>query len=462
MTKFTLKKLPETVMRKYDIRGVFGKDLTEEVAYSFARRFGGFLQNKKAKSVAVGYDARLSSPKLRSSLIKGLREQGINVVDIGLCPTPVLSFAHIELQTDAGIMITGSHNPPDHNGFKTTFKREPFFDQDIKSLNKLQPKRVSFSEEGTLKEKSVNSLYAKRVCRGVEKIPPYRIIWDCGHGAAGAILPQVLKLLPGEHTVLYGQVDGTFPAHHPDPTVKENLEDLQRVVLEKKADVGFAFDGDADRLGVVDNNGNIIWVDILLILLGQDILKRHPGATIIGDIKSSDILFNKIKEYGGCPYVAPTGHSIIKKCLKELSALLAGEVSGHIFFIEDYYGFDDGIYSAIRTLGAMSALPGSLNDWYNSLPATYTTPEIRVEYSKDKISLIEDIYKKLKDEETLEIKTLDGLKVSFKDKGWWLLRASNTQDVLVVRCEGRSKKDLQEVVYHLNMMLQSHDISLKF
>lgn len=456
--KYTLKKIPEVIMRRYDIRGIFGKDLTEDIAYSFARRFGTFLQEKCAKSVVVGYDGRISSPKLFIPLIEGLREQSIDVIDIGLCPTPVLSFSHIDLETDAGIMITGSHNPPDHNGFKITFQKKPFFDQSIKDLNQLSPKGISSDKRGKLLKKNMGLTYARRVCKGAGELPAYKVVWDCGHGAAGAVLPQVLDFLPGEHTVLYESVDGTFPAHHPDPTVKENLRDLQEAVIKKGADVGFAFDGDADRLGVVDNKGNAIWADRLLILLAQDILKRKPGATIIGDIKSSDLLFSAIKEAGGIPYMAPTGHSVIKKCLSDLSASLAGEMSGHIFFVEDYYGFDDGIYAAIRTLKAMMKLPGSLNDWFQSLPTVYATPEIHLNYSKNKQALLKDIHSKLKTQQGIEVNTQDGLKVGIPDKGWWLLRGSNTQDVLVVRCEGKNKIALRDVVMHLNVFLTLYQL----
>lgn len=456
----TMDCLPNEVLRKYDIRGKVGKNITPKMAYDLGRRFGQVLIDSGGKTCLIGYDGRLSSPGLQERLIQGLNYQGVDVINIGLCPTPMVSFAHIDMKTDAAIMVTGSHNPPNHNGFKITLKKEPFFDGAIQNLNKIVPEKTK--KQGSYTTVDVLSEYVDRLLLRKERIKPFKVVWDAGHGAAGAVLPSLVKCLPGEHIMLYERVDGTFPAHHPDPTVVENMQDLVNTVLDSGADVGFAFDGDADRLGVVDDRGRIFWADMYMILLAQDILLKQPGAPVIADIKASNILFDYINALGGVAVISPTGHSIIKQKLKERQAPLAGEMSGHIFIADEYYGYDDGLYAAVRFLEAMSSLPGPLSSWFDGLPVSYATPELRFDCPVNKDQLLDDLKAKVcsLSDEYVEILDIDGLRVNVKGKGWWLLRASNTQDILVARCEGTSEKNLETMVNQLNELLRPYSMSL--
>lgn len=480
----TIPSLDPRILRKYDVRGVCPSNINPDVAYHLGRRFGAFLIQQHPSggpnpSVVVGYDGRLTSPALAEQVMEGLRAAGCDVLPIGLCPTPLVSFAHATLATDAGIMVTGSHNPPDHNGFKITLNQKPFFDQALHDLNAVEP--AAAPVPGTVLSPpkandaaaapSVLESYIRRLCQDIETPPKSpKVVWDIGHGAAGAVMPSLVPRLPGEHVLLYETVDGTFPAHHPDPTVADNMQDLQRAVLEHGADVGFAFDGDADRLGVVDDKGRILWADMYLILLAQDILSRQPGATIIADVKASQTLFDQVKKLGGRPLMAPTGHSIIKQKLREHRALLAGEMSGHIFFADTYYGFDDAIYAAVRILRALAHLPGhvtSLSAWFDTLPATYTSPEYRLPYTGNKEALLEELLSHLQAKIALapenppfSVSTLDGLRVTYPGLGWWLLRASNTQDLIVLRTEGTSADNHHAVTQDLQDILEPYGIKL--
>ena len=346
-------KFDPTSLREYDIRGIVGKTLTRDDAFAIGRCFGSIVARTGGKSTAIGYDGRLSSPDMSQALSAGLRASGIDVVEIGLGPTPMLYYAAVTLKTDGGIMVTGSHNPADYNGFKMTLGGKPFFGADIQRIGKMaQDGDVVAEGAGSVRKVDVAADYLKRLLTDWDGgTRALNVVWDNGNGSAGDVLAELVKGLPGNHTVLNGKIDGTFPAHHPDPTVPANLEELIREVRTRKADIGIAFDGDADRIGLADDTGHIMFGDQLMVLLARDVLKAHPGATIIADVKASQVLFDEIARAGGKPLMWKTGHSLIKSKMAETGCPLAGEMSGHIFFADKWYGFDDALYAAVRTLG---------------------------------------------------------------------------------------------------------------
>jgi phosphomannomutase len=438
-------------LREYDIRGVVGETLGEADAYAVGRSFGTLLRRAGGTRVAVGRDGRLSSPALAAELVRGLTESGVDVVRIGIGPTPMLYFAEAELEVDGGIMVTGSHNPGHYNGFKMVLQHGAFFGTDIQGLGRMAGEGDWEEGEGTVGDADVIDLYVDRLLQNFDG-GAFRIGWDAGNGAGGEVLERLTARLPGEHHLLYTEIDGNFPNHHPDPTDEANLADLKALVAEKDLDFGIAFDGDADRIGAVDGEGRTIWGDQLLAILAEPVLKDVPGATIIADVKASQALYDRIAELGGTPLMWKTGHSLIKSKMKETGAPLAGEMSGHIFFAHDYYGFDDAIYSAVRLIRAVTALGGSLTALRSAMPEMINTPEMRFQVDESrKFAVIEEVLERLGGEGA-DVDRTDGARVNTAD-GWWLLRASNTQDVLVARAEAKDEAGLERLLAQIDAQL---------
>ncbi|MFA4994500.1 MAG: phosphomannomutase/phosphoglucomutase [Bdellovibrionales bacterium] len=435
-----------TIIREYDIRGTVGKNLNETDANVLGKAFGTMVARAGGKRIVVGYDGRTHSPMFEKALIEGLVSTGAVIERVGLGPTPMLYFAAAHGKADAGIMVTGSHNPPDQNGFKMLIAKHltgggPIYGAAIKKLADMVAQEDFVSGKGSVSTSSVSDAYITRVLQDYQGKTPLNIVWDCGNGASGDIINRLTKKLPGTHTILFGTIDGTFPNHHPDPTVPKNLIDLQKAVREKGADLGVAFDGDADRIGAVDGQGRILAGDQLLAIYAHDVLKTHPGATIIADVKASQVLFDKVAELGGKPLMGKTGHSLIKAKMAETNSPLAGEMSGHIFFADKYYGYDDAIYSAVRLVSLISASGKSLATWRDGLPQTVNTPELRFPVDEArKFAVVEEVKARLQ-KAGAKINDTDGVRVLTAD-GWWLLRASNTQAVLVARAESQSDAGL--------------------
>jgi phosphomannomutase len=442
-----------TSLREYDIRGIVGETLSEADAYAVGRTFGTLVRHAGGTRVGVGRDGRVSSPALEAELVRGLTTSGVDVVRIGLGPTPMLYWSEAELEVDAGIQITGSHNPGNYNGFKMVLLNKPFFGQDIQKLGRMAAEGDWEEGQGTVTNADVMNMYVDRLLQDFDG-GAFRIGWDAGNGAAGPILERLVKRLPGEHHLLYTEVDGTFPNHHPDPTVESNLADLKRLVAEKQLDFGVAFDGDADRIGAIDGEGRVIWGDQLLSILAEPVLQAHPGGTIIADVKASQALFDRIAELGGEPVMWKTGHSLIKSKMKETGAPLAGEMSGHIFFAHQWYGFDDAIYAAIRLIRAVTQLGGSLTALRSAMPEMINTPEMRFQVDESrKFPVVEEVLGRLEANGAAVDRT-DGARVNTPD-GWWLLRASNTQDVLVARAEAKTSDGLDRLVAQIDEQLSA-------
>jgi phosphomannomutase len=435
----------ESSLREYDIRGIVGETLNEADAFAIGRTFGSIIADKGGKRVAVGRDGRLSSPMLEESLIAGLVASGMDVVSIGCGPTPMLYFAAFTEETDGGIMVTGSHNPANYNGFKMLIGKKPFFGKDIINLGKRAAAGEVVPEAaGNVTRKDVSEAYVARLLQDWDGEKKLNIVWDNGNGAAGDVLGKLLEKLPGKHTVLNAKIDGNFPAHHPDPTVPKNLEQLIAAVKKQGADIGVAFDGDADRIGIVDNAGHILFGDQFLILMARDVLKEHPKATIIADVKASQVLFDEIAKAGGKPLMWKTGHSLIKSKMAETGAPLAGEMSGHIFYNDKWFGFDDALYAAVRLLGVVARGSESVAQFRESLPSVVNTPELRFDCAESrKFAVVREVAERLKAAGD-KVSDTDGVRVTTED-GWWLLRASNTQAVLVARAESGSEAGLSKL-----------------
>lgn len=440
-----------TSLREYDIRGVIGKTLGPADAYAVGRSFGTLLRRAGGKRVAVGRDGRASSPELQTELLRGLTESGVDAVRVGLGPTPMLYYAEAELAVDGGIMITGSHNPADYNGFKMVFFGRAFFGADIKGLGAMAAAGDWETGDGHVTDEAVIDNYVERLMKNFDG-GAYRIGWDAGNGAAGPALEKLLAKLPGEHHAIYTNVDSRFPNHHPDPTEEANLADLKALVAEKGLDFGIAFDGDGDRIGAVDGEGRVVWGDQLLAILAEPVLKAIPGATIIADVKASQTLYDRIATLGGQPLMWKTGHSLIKSKMKETGAPLAGEMSGHIFFAHDYYGFDDALYSAVRLIRAVNQLGGSLTALRSAMPDVVNTPELRFQVDESrKFAVVDEVLDRLA-ADGAEVNRTDGARVNTPD-GWWLLRASNTQDVLVARAEAKDQAGLDRLIAQIDDQL---------
>jgi phosphomannomutase len=440
-----------TSLREYDIRGIVGETLGEEDAFAVGRSFATLVRRGGGTRVAVGRDGRESSERLEAALIRGLNASGVDAVRVGLGPTPMLYYAEAELDVDGGIMITGSHNPAHYNGFKMVLFGRAFFGDDIKKLGAMAEEGDWFEGRGGVSDADVIDAYVERLMQKFDG-RPFRIGWDAGNGAAGPVVEKLTRLLPGEHHLLYTDVDGRFPNHHPDPTDEKNLADLKRLVAEKGLDFGVAFDGDGDRIGAIDGLGRVIWGDQLLAILAEPVLKERPGETIIADVKASQALYDRIAELGGNPLMWKTGHSLIKSKMKETGAPLAGEMSGHIFFAHEYYGFDDALYAAVRLIRAVSQLGGSLTELRSAMPAMVNTPEMRFQVDESrKFPVVEEVLERLS-KNGANVDRTDGARVNTED-GWWLLRASNTQDVLVARAEAKDKAGLDRLVAQIDEQL---------
>jgi phosphomannomutase len=446
-----------TILREYDIRGRIRNTLGPDDARAIGRAFAAMLREKGGRSVAVGYDGRLSSPQLEAALIEGLAGSGVDVVRVGLGPTPMLYFAASTLGVDGGIMITGSHNPPDYNGFKMMIGRKSVFGAEIQKLGRIAAAGAFPSGQGEVTEKRVLDGYVARLLQDYDGERPLHVAWDAGNGATGAALEKLVAKLPGRHEVINSKIDGTFPAHHPDPTEAKNLRQLQDLVAAKKCDLGIAFDGDGDRIGVVDGEGRILWGDQLMVILGGDVIARQPGAMIIADVKASQVLFDEVKRMGGEPLMWRTGHSLIKAKMAETGAPLAGEMSGHIFFADRYYGYDDAMYAAVRLLAILARSGESIARMRDRLPAVVNTPELRFPCPEErKFKVVDEVKARLK-AAGAEVNDIDGVRVRSGD-GWWLLRASNTQDVLVARAEAQSEAGLAKLKAQLADQLRQSGI----
>ena len=448
-----------TILREYDIRGIVGETLKAEDARAIGRSFGSMLAKSGGKCAAIGYDGRLSSPMLEEAVVQGLTEAGIDVVRIGLGPTPMLYYAVNTVPgVDGGIMITGSHNPPNYNGFKMMKGKKSFFGKDIQALGQVAAKGEWTSGNGTWRKVSVFDEYVARIAKDYDGKKDLKVVWDAGNGATGDALVELVKKLPGQHILLNEKIDGTFPAHHPDPTEPHNLVQLQDKVAAEKADLGIAFDGDGDRIGVIDAKGRILWGDQLMIVLAEDVLKAKPGATIIADVKASQVLYDEIARMGGAPLMWRTGHSLIKSKMAETGAPLAGEMSGHIFFADRYYGYDDALYAAVRLLGIVARSTESITQVRDRLPSVINTPELRFPCSETrKFQVIEEVKARL-EAAGADVSAIDGVRVNTAD-GWWLLRASNTQDVLVARAEAKTEEGLARLKQILAEQLKASDIA---
>ncbi len=455
-----MHKFNSSILRAYDIRGVYNQTLFDQDALYIGKSLASVLAKKSQKKIAVGYDGRKSSPTLKNKLIEGLVASGVEVCEIGVCPTPMLYFAVFHLNCDAGIMVTGSHNPKDHNGFKIALKDRPFYGEDILNLEKICQNQDFVVGQGSVKNYQIIEEYTDRIIKdfiGSKNTSKLKIAWDCGNGAAGEVIKNITQKIDANHILLYEEIDGTFPNHHPDPSEEKNMQDLIDTVKDNNCDIGIAFDGDGDRIGVVDNEGCIIWGDQLMVFYARDILREKPNSSIIADVKASNILFSEIKKSGGKPIMWKTGHSLIKAKMKEEKAVLAGEMSGHIFFADKYYGFDDAIYAAMRIINILIKSNNKISELRKSLPKTFSTAEIRVPCNDNvKFSIIDKIKAKL-DKKGLNYNSVDGIRF-IKDNDWWLLRASNTQPVLVARCEAINlnslnilKKELSEILSDCNI-----------
>ncbi len=431
------------IFREYDIRGVVESDLTDEVVSLLGRSFATYITQKGIRRVVVGRDGRLSSPRLRDFLINGLVNGGLEVIDLGLVPTPVFYFSLFHLDRDGGMMITGSHNPPDFNGFKICVGKETIHGQEIQNLRIIAEGQHFVSGKGSVTTQNIIADYQKYLIDNIQLGRKIRVVLDSGNGTAGLVAPEIFRRLGCEVIELYSEVDGRFPHHHPDPTLPENMQDLIAKVKTSGAEIGIGYDGDADRIGVVDQLGNILWGDQLMILFSRDVLRSHPGATIISEVKCSKTLYDDIARNGGRGIMWKAGHSLLKSKMKEEKALLGGEMSGHMFFADRYFGYDDAIYASCRLLEILSREKKSLPELLRDVPKTFFTPEIRVDCPDDrKFALVERVRESFRRE--YPIVDVDGVRILFPD-GWGLVRASNTQPVLVLRFEAESPQRLKEI-----------------
>jgi phosphomannomutase/phosphoglucomutase len=440
------------IFREYDIRGIVGQDLDETVVETLGRAMGTFFLGRGQKDVAVGQDCRLSSPGFGRALIRGLLATGCDVADLGVVPTPLLYFSVFFKKKEAGVMITGSHNPPEHNGFKMMSGEDTLYGKTIQALYEIVRKGVFPRGEGRVASLDVVSEYQDYVARNVRFSRPVKVVIDAGNGTGGAVAVPLLRKMGADVVDIFCDPDGRFPNHHPDPTLPEAMEKLIAKVRESGAELGIGYDGDADRIGVVDDEGRILWGDQLLILFARDILPARPGAAVISEVKASKVLYEEIERLGGRPIMWRTGHSLIKQKIKEEKAPLAGEMSGHIFFADRWFGFDDAIYASARLLELLSRSEKKLSAMMADLPKTYSTPEIRI-YASDEVKF------KIVDEVRCELAArypvidIDGVRAIFP-KGWGLVRASNTQAVIVLRFEADTEADLAAIQKEVRGVLQ--------
>lgn len=463
MSSAKAPNLPASIFRAYDIRGVVGDSLTTETAYWVGRAIGSESLAKGEPNVSVGRDGRLSGPELVQHLIQGLLDSGCDVSDIGMVPTPVLYYAANILAGKSGVMLTGSHNPPDYNGFKIVIAGDTLANEQIQTLRKRIETNDLSSGVGKVEQVDVLERYFQQIRSDIAMAKPMKVVVDCGNGVAGVIAPRMIEALGCTVIPLYCDVDGNFPNHHPDPGKPENLVDLIAKVKSEKADLGLAFDGDGDRVGVVTNTGTMIYADRLLMLFAKDVVSRNPGADIIFDVKCTRRLTPLISGYGGRPVMWKTGHSLIKKKMKESGALLAGEMSGHIFFKERWFGFDDGIYSAARLLEILSQDKRDAEQVFAAFPCDISTPEINITVTEESKFTIMDALQRDAQWGEANLITLDGVRVDYP-KGWGLIRASNTTPVLVLRFEADSEEELSRIqdVFRGQLLSVAPDLKLPF
>ena len=432
------------IFRAYDIRGIADVDLDNEFVELLGAAYGTLIKRDGGKRVCVGRDPRVHSERLFSALEQGIRSTGIDVVEVGVVPTPMLYFSVFHHDADGGVQITGSHNPGDYNGFKMMRGKRSLYGEQIITLRDMMQSRDFDSGEGVRIEAPIFDTYVDYVCNNIQLGDrPLSLVVDGGNGAGGPGAMAILERMGVKTKGLFIEMDGTFPNHHPDPTVESNLEDLKKAVAETGADCGIAYDGDADRIGLIDEQGEVIWGDRLLILLSREILREHPGTPIVGEVKCSQTLFDDIAKHGGKPIMSAVGHSIIKERMKKEGSLLAGEMSGHIFFAHRWFGFDDAVYTTMRVLEILSSSDKKLSELLADVPRTCVTPEIRLDCPDDrKFGIVDDAIASFK--QTHEVCDIDGARVQF-EKGWGLIRASNTQPVLVLRAEADTEADLAEI-----------------
>ena len=431
------------IFREYDIRGIAGKDFTEEDVILIGKGVGTYLRQHGRTKLTVGRDCRLTSDAYAARIIEGLRSTGCDVTDIGICPTPVFYFSIKHLDKEGGVMVTASHNPPDHNGFKLCIDSDSIFGKEIKKILGIIEGGAFTRGEGTLAGAEIIGPYKDFVIKNISIPRPLKVGVDAGNGTGGVVAVPIMKALKCEVYDLYCDMDGTFPNHEADPTVAGNVKDLIALVREKHLDVGIAFDGDSDRIGVIDETGKIIYGDKLIIIFSREILSRKPGATIISEVKCSKTLYDDIAKHGGRGIMWKTGHSLIKQKMKEEKAELAGEMSGHMFFKDRYFGYDDAIYASCRLLEILSKTGKTVSQLLADVPNTFTTPEIRVECPEHrKFAVVEKVTEHFR--KMYDVIDIDGVRVLFDD-GWGLVRASNTQPVLVLRYEATTEKRLQEI-----------------
>lgn len=449
--------LHPSILREYDIRGPVGPHLGPADARAVGLSFATRVRRAGGASVAAGRDGRLSSPELEAALVDGLASGGVDVVRVGLGPTPMLYFAEATLGVDGGVQVTGSHNPAGHNGFKLKLGHRSFYGPEIQDLARLAQVGNWESGAGAVTDIDMRDAYADRLLQDAPA-RPFRVGWDTGNGAAGPIIERLAAKLPGEHRLLHTEVDGRFPNHHPDPSVEANLADLQRLVLAYGLDCGFAFDGDGDRIGAVDGRGRVVRADLLLALLAEPVLRDLPGATVIADVKSSAALFDRVAELGGRPLMWRSGHSSIMSKMREEGAPIAGELSGHLFFAHRWYGFDDAQHAAIRLLDVLATSGRTLADLVDALPQYRATPELRFPVAPDRrLAVVEEVLARL-EAGGAEIDRADGARVATSD-GWWLLRASNTEPLLVVRAEARNDAALARLLAEVDAELAASGVS---
>lgn len=449
-------KVNESIFREYDIRGIAGKDLSPEFAEKLGRTYAEWALNKLGKSsmkIAVGRDCRLSSDSYADALIRGLRQSGVSVVRIGVCPSPLTYFSVHHFKLDGAIMVTGSHNPADYNGFKIGFGKDTLHGSQIQELKQVYLKGdFSDRQMGSIEDQEIIGPYVEYVSKQIRPAKKLKVVLDAGNGTASTVAPLLFQAMGAEVTPLFCELDGRFPNHHPDPTVPKNLAQLIAKVREVGADFGVGYDGDSDRIGAVDHTGRILYGDELMVVFSREVLRNHPGATIISEVKSSHRLYQDIAAKGGMPLMWKTGHSLIKSKMKETGAKLAGEMSGHIFFGDRWFGFDDAIYASARLYEIIGA-QGSLQSLIADLPRVFNTPEIRIDCEEDKkFKLIETAAIALQDPAGKSV-SIDGLRVDYPDR-WGLIRASNTQPVIVMRFEAQTESGLVEIQTRFEKALQ--------
>lgn len=432
------------IFREYDIRGGVEKDLTDDVVKNIARAFGAYMAERGKRNASIGRDCRLSSDHYRDLVVEGMVESGLDVIDLGVVPSPLFYYSLFNLEVDGGIMITGSHNPADQNGFKVAYGKATIFGEEIQYIRKLIEEKRVVQGAGSVKEyKTIVEDYYNFLRKNISLNKSFNVVIDAGNGTGGVVALPIMKEMGQNVTGLFCEMDGHFPNHHPDPTVEKNIVTLRKTVLDTKADVGIGYDGDADRIGVIDNEGNIIWGDYLMIIFARDVLKQHKGATFVSEVKCSKNLYEDVEKHGGFPIMWKAGHSLIKQKMKETGALLGGEMSGHIFFADKFFGYDDAIYASLRLLEIMGNGDRPLSEYLRDVPKMYSTPEIRIDCPDDvKFHVVKKLTEYYKSR--YKVIDIDGVRVVLDD-GWGLVRPSNTGPILVLRFEAVSQKALESI-----------------